>query len=756
MNLTNIASVNNDIFVFARNEEKDLKITRYEGFFPYYFALADGPYRSYDNKKLKKVLCSKASDVSRAQRFGDIYEGDLRLVKQFMLDKIDVIPPSPIKIAFLDIETQSTSVPDTRIAPDPISCISIYNSFTKNIQTFFLPDFENEKQMFYAFIAYMKKEKYDIWASWNVVFDYNYMFNRMKQILREDFNLAQAISPIQQERYHDGIITYPCGMSIIDYMLWFQKLTLNRERAYTLDYVAQKYLGCEPKKKVDFKILNEDLKEHNREDVLKLGQLEEQKKLFPYYDEIRRLCLVEWEDLIYTSRMIDSLLLQEAKKQKIVLPMKPKNVQEDDKIEFEGAYREIFETGRFENVYKADLSSAYPTMICDFCLDTANIHAYEGIEINGTKFKQTEGAILPMVIKKLLVLKNNIKAELTATSVEDPNYQTIEVKYAAIKGLINSAYGTAALQYFRLFDVRVASATTFLVRSLLHYVIDKLALRNVKVIYVDTDGIEYLSDKDLTPYLNELIDKWALDVFHKGKVTVRFSSEGKFEQLLLLALCRYVGRVRKPNGELETELRGVELKRKDSSNFIVAFQTELLNKILDNEPKETIFQWLREKIESFPKQSLKDISIPCRLARRPEDYKVVPIFVRGMEATPEIDINVGDSFYYLYMAGQDEKKKENVKIFTDEKQDHIKLDEINWQHMVERNIISKITVIFEALKWNLEEVYQTPVKPPKKAPKCSTSDDNQPKKGRGRPKKIKEIIGNPLTSIKKDDIIKEL
>jgi uncharacterized protein YajQ (UPF0234 family) len=51
-------------------------------------------------------------------------------------------------------------------------------------------------------------------------------------------------------------------------------------------------------------------------------------------------------------------------------------------------------------------------------------------------------------------------------------------------------------------------------------------------------------------------------------------------------------------------------------------------------------------------------------------------------------------------------KKENVKIFTEDKWEHINKEDILWQKMIERNIISKIETIFEALKWNLEEVYQ--------------------------------------------------
>ena len=66
----------------------------------------------------------------------------------------------------------------------------------------------------------------------------------------------------------------------------------------------------------DFNKLSPELKARNREDVELMVQLEEQKQLIPYFDEIRRLAKVEWEDMFWNSRIIDMLLLEESKLQK--------------------------------------------------------------------------------------------------------------------------------------------------------------------------------------------------------------------------------------------------------------------------------------------------------------------------------------------------------------------------------------------------------------------------------------------------------
>ena len=1058
MKLINLGSQERDIYVFYREDDNTPKITQFRGFFPYYYeAVPGGDCLSYDNKKLKKIFVSRPRDIIK-RRTNHSYEADLKLHQQFMLDKVDKIDPCPYKIAYVDIEVQCTALPDTSKAQDPISCISVYNSLSKSVQTFFLPDYKAEYDMLAEFLAYMKQERFDIMTAWNVNFDYNYLFNRTKAL--GDF--SEKISPVGLSRYHNQDVTYPLGMSIIDYYTWFKLITLNREKSYKLDDISQKYLGSEPNAKVDFSKITDDIREKNKLDVIKMAQLEERKQLFPYYDEIRRLTKVEWEDLIYTSRMIDKLLLQESKNRKIVLPMKPKNDNVTKKEEFAGAYREVFELGRHEKVYKADLgcvdektriltkngfksyheiclgelvltfnirtqqteyqpilaipqakvenyemislfstttdqcltpnhrvllqryqrdrvphywrdyefyradeipsysrlplsapftlgdkiltddevelfgwiisegcfaktsnaitisqseanagncrqiekllsrlqipftdnkrlrrryieheyyiparigrkirtklpekrltpnllslsllqlklllrtlilgdgssrinqknsevyftddkilayqvlelvfkcgyrtkiyqrnsktsktgiryhvniskrksnvtihkskikpqvaikkicysgqiwcvttqnqtwvaerngkifitgNSAYPQSIINFCLDTRNITADEGLEINGTYFKQTENALLPTVIKKLINLKDTIKQELNQASIDDPKYKDIKTRYAAIKGLVNGCYGVFGNRFFRVFDIRVASATTFLVRSLLHYVKDKLAEQHIKVVYIDTDSVMYVAEKDLTVYLNELVQQWGKETFGKENVDITFTGEGYFEQILIVALCRYIGRLRNVNNELEIEVKGVETKRKDSSKFIVKFQKALMNKILDNVPKDEIFNWIRSEIAGFKTQKLIDIAFPCKIAKPLEEYKHVPVFVRALDSTPEFNASVGENFYYIYMEGTDEKRKDNVKAFNADVYQHINREELNWDKMLSRNIIDKCEGIFTAMKWNLIEVYEPPIKLRKPRKKGGTSDDKPLKRGKGK------------------------
>jgi len=620
-----------------------------------------------------------------------------------------------------------------------------------------------------AFVEYLQKERFDLLMGWNMInFDMPYLANRFP-----DF--SERISPINETRY-GADCPYPAGISIVDYYSWFKQLTFNKEKSYKLDDIAQKYLKDKPKGEFKFEELTEDIKDKNKLDVDQMVRLEEKFKIIPYFDEIRRLSKVEWEDLTWNSRIIDMLLLHEAKKQNVVLPMKPTEERGtlSEKEDFEGAYREALKTGVFNNVGKYDLTSAYPFAIMDFCLDSSNIKLEKEdncIEINNTFFQQTGNAILPLVVKKLTTLKNEVKRKLSTIKVNDPDYKNIKQMYKAIKTVVNSAYGVMGNRFFRLYDKRVASATTFIVRSLLHYVRDELKNLGYEVIYIDTDSVFINSKENLTELLNQIIQKWGKEVFGKEKVSIEFDYEGHFESLFILTLCRYIGLLHKPDGETEEEIKGIEAKRKDSTIFQKKFQKTLIDKILNKEDKNLIIRWIESQIEAIKKVSLEEIGFPCKLARARKDYKNVPIFVRALENTENFDKLVGESFYYVYVIAKEyntavkqvefldnkiltpqmfkkewylnygenvtakqikkdiarkeellnnletsgrlkikettlKGKPKDVIAFDSTHREHVK--DLDWNRIIQRNIMMKLTSIFEAMKWDIEEVNYTP------------------------------------------------
>ncbi len=770
MKLVNIANNRRTLFLFCRNDKGELSITEKKDFFPYFYTPApDGKYISYKGEPLRKIILSNPSEIKKS-RTENAMEADILFVRRYLIDKVDKLEECPIKYAFIDIEVLADELPDVTKALHTISCISIYNSLQKSIQTFYLGDYKTEYELIDDFIKYMKKEKFDLWLSWNVKFDYNYLVNRFP-----DF--AEQISPVGHTRYGDRDVFYPCGISIVDYLTWFKKITLNRASSYALDAVAQKYLKEQANEKIDFGKLNPKIKEKNINDIERMVKLEEKFKLVSYYDEVRRLSKVEWEDMVWNSRVVDMLLLQEARKKGVVLPMKPRD---NEKEEFQGAFREVYQTGTFYGVGKYDLSSAYPYAIINFGLDPTNIIESKDVpthtdfsktnilSIENTNFIQNENALLPTVAKRLVTLKNSIKQKLSTMELNSVEYKDQKIKYNAIKSIVNSAYGVMGNRFFRLYDKRIASATTFLVRDLLHYVKNEIERQGYKVIYVDTDSVFIDSPKDLSPELNIIVQEWG-GKYGKKKIDTEFEYEGRFEKLLILTKCRYVGYLDTGKG-IEEEIKGVEARRKDSTVFMKKFQRTLIDKILDKEDKKDILKWIKLQIGLIKDAPIEDIAFPCKLGRAVDDYKNVPIFLRALRNTEGFKKKVGDPFFYIFVKPEgyetkmteqkiiqtyDKKGTEKgFKKFTtarlkraieianiekdfteDEKliklagvglyksemiesrdkaldvlafdaiqKSHINREKLNWKTIINRNIYMKLSVIFEAMKWDIKEV----------------------------------------------------
>lgn len=745
MRLENIYAEGSTIIVFSREDNGELKANRYTGFLPYYYEPAkDGTFKSYYGEPLRRMIVSDYRQIYK-DRSPNAYNADIRPTIQFIIDKVDTIDKAPIRTIFFDIEVRCSQIPNPKVAKDPISCITTYDSFTKETKTWWLPDYKSEYELLKDFILYIRKIKPTLLTAWNVEFDYVYLSTRTKAMF-QDRDFASIISPIGKNRYgykdeDEEIVYYPVGIAILDYMELVKKLTLNREKNYTLDYIAQKYLGCKANEKVDFNSLDIKIKEKNIQDVLKMAQIDDQKRIIDYFDNVRRLCKVaEWESVIHNSRCIDSLILAEAKIKGVAVPMQPvksnEETEDEDEIKFEGAYRKLIEGGLHrEKVWELDISSAYPSAIIDFCLDPANASnepKENSIKIDNTYFIQNSNAVIPAVVKKVLTLKNNISKQLKTLKVGTKEYEDMEVMYASSKGIANSTFGVCGFRAFRLFDPRVAGGITFIVRSLLHYIESKLNEIGCKVIYIDTDAVKVVSDIDRTEQINSWVKDWAKETFNKDNVNITFENKGYYESLFLVAMCRYIGRLRKPNGELQEELKGLQSKRNDASNYCKTLQPILLNKILDGNTKEDIVDFLKKEIENFKNQDLLSIAIPCKVNPN-KKYKYVPIFVRALKNTPEFEYKMGENFYYVYMEGLDTEKKEAVKAFDEHTLHLIDKDKINWKKMLERNLLNMVETIFEALKYDIKDVYLAPEKP----------------------KRIKkETISKHLTNLDNNDILK--
>jgi len=762
-NVTNIGNIGKDIYLWHRMG-KTLSLFKDSTFRPYFYQVSsNGIYKTIDGKKVEKIICSRPSDVKNRRDEGS-YEADIFFTKRYIIDKITSFGKVDLKYSFIDIEVLTKELPNYLYPEQPISCISCSNSYTGEIKTFFLADYilpiphAAEKLLLDDFVKWIKEQQFDLLLGWNFIeFDWRYLCGRYKKLF--GCELAEMLSPIAQARYLGGSKEVepnliPAGISVCDYLDFYKKI-YRTESSYALDAVCQKELKEKSYKKVDFSKLSDEIKEKNINDVRRMIELEKKRKIIDYYDELRRMSMCEWSDVTWNSKMIDMILLREAKQKGIILPSKHYGEgTEIDEIGFEGAYRRC-ETGLYKGLWKLDLSSAYPMAIINFCLDISNI-AKEGVTINTVKFYQNENALLPTVARKLISKKDILKSQLKSANAESEEAKDLQIKYDAIKAVVNSLFGVCGLKIFRLFDYRIAASITFLIRDLLHYVEEKLKEQDIEVIYLDTDSFFVKSKDNPKDLCNLLIKQWAKEKYNKDKIGIEFELEGQFEKLFIVALCHYKGYLRTNKG-LKEEIKGIEVRRKDSSNFIREFQNTLIEKIMNEEPQDKIIEFINTEKERIKTLPLTDIGFPCRISQT-EGYKSIPIFLRALEYTKElVEFNkvTGDSFYWIPVipfgkairkSSRNKTNKEtkevtiqsseksidkNVICFDEDNLNHIKRNEfdldknvdqkvtINWEKIIDKSITMKCEAIFLALKWDLSLIKE--VKPKKeRKKKCIT------------------------------------
>jgi len=710
--IQNIDTVYNNVYMFMRNPEtRELEIKSDANYTPYYYRDdAVGMYTTYAGGRASKIVAPIGRDVKFLK---GVYETDVPVKKKYILDKDIEFAVSPLRYMFFDIEVMCPKGTSIKAGTGYISSITIKDSYADTPEQFYIgdyikdttPNYANaEKKLLFDFVKYVKKTQPDMLLAWFIEFDWGYLCKRLPKI-------PELISPIDKDRYWSGKSAdkAPLGISIVDYMALFKKVNM-REGSYKLDDICESYLDAgKVNKEVDFDVLSPELKARNFEDVVLLSQLEDKCQLLPYYDEIRRLARVNWEELYHNSKPIEMLCLLEAKKMKIALPNKSSS---NVKGSFQGAMRGIEEPGVFHNIGKYDLSGAYPAAIINFCLDEMNITDVGGTLVDTTSFKQNPNTLIPTVAKKMVTLKERIGNQLKAIDEHDPNYSRIKNQYNGIKGIVNSTFGVLGNQYFRLFNEKIVSAITYLIRDLLGYVQDELKNRGYRIIYHDTDSIFIENGDNVVDEMNDLIQEWGMLKYNKDSVSLNFAYEGHFKDLLILGTCHYYGV--KMDENAKPEIKGIEMKRSSSTKFEAGFQESLIKRVLKGDERTDIEKWIQTKKVDIKQVSPTEFCVPAKVSLD-KVYKNRPIFLRAIDNSKIYDktffIKGADKFFYTYIDRPKDAANKFVKdangkyvdviAFKDNDCSVIALfkDKIDWVKMIDRNIDKKVDRIFDALKW---------------------------------------------------------
>ena len=464
-------------------------------------------------------------------------------------------------IVTLDIEVKcENGFPAVGPAVEEMLSITVKNQQSKRIVVWGIGEFKNdredvtyvkcknERDLLEKFLDFWEDHQPDIITGWNTeFFDIPYLCNRIKNLFGEDElkRLSPWKSVRDREVYQMGRkhqVYEIVGIAGLDYFDLYRKFTYTNQERYTLDHIAFVELG-ERKDGNPYETFREwytkdyqSFLEYNITDVELVDKLEDKMRLIELCLTMAYDAKVNYTDVLGTVRYWDVLIHNHLMKKKIVIPQK----KEREKTEkYEGAYVKDPLVGMHKWVMSFDLNSLYPHLIMQYnispeTLVNGDAEPVEGMvdkildgkvtntteysmTPNGAFFRKDKRGFLPELMEKIYNDRVQYKKLLLEAKQEFENsgdrnllkkisrYNNIQM---AKKISLNSAYGAIGNNWFRYFDLMVATAITTSGQLSIRWIEKSLNIYLNKIL--ETKGVDYViaSDTD-SVYItfDELVSK---------------------------------------------------------------------------------------------------------------------------------------------------------------------------------------------------------------------------------------------------------
>jgi DNA polymerase, archaea type len=296
--------------------------------------------------------------------------------------------------------------------------------------------------------------------------------------------------------------------------------------------------------------------------------------------------------------VIDPLLVRAYLRAGMALPPH----QAGDGTPHSGAALHLFAAGVAHRVVKADVASLYPSLMRAFGIGPSRDHL---------------GALLALV-DRLVELRLTAKANARRAAPESPERYGYEAMSAAMKLVVNSAYGyLAAGGLTRFADVHAANEVTRRGRETLKLMCRELAGRGVTLLEADTDGVYFAVPEGWTEADERRV---VAEVAALLPPRVQLEFEGRYAAMLShepknYALLRYDGSL---------VLHGVAFRSSRAEPFGEAFLrraiAHLLTGNMDGVRDEYLTTLDRLRRRELP---AADVSSKVRLTKTPAEYLAV-------------------------------------------------------------------------------------------------------------------------------------
>lgn len=613
--------------LFGKTKEGKSITIRYEGFKPYFYAVEpperlleqlrkDGEVLKVEPKELMyenvPTQCSKitlkhpwktpeyrercraggarqvlAADIPFAHRF--VYDMDLASSIRVEGEEIEKDRTTDLVVRAKGFEEIEPLHPELKILSFDIEN-SIKDGHLLVIGVAIREDGElrqvrlegTEREMIENFEKLIRDEDPDVITGYNIDgYDIPVIEERAEKLGIKNLRWSRNDTPLR----HIGNRFWRAHGRIIADAWWNAKKQL-KPKQETLNHVSQLLLG-EQKADVDPSSIDEEW-EKDSEKVIKYClrdaelalRILEKIEIINKSMDLATVSKLPVDEVLNgrTSTLIDSILIREADKNNIGVPMTRRDRTTES---IEGGYVHAIKPGIHHWLCVLDFKAMYPSLIIEknVCFTTVD-DSGQTVSPIGVRFlsaDQKEG-LLPKILDRLMKERDDIKRKMNEAATEN------ERKYYyglqdAVKTLMNAFYGVFASAFYRFTNPKIGASITAFARENIKSIIGKLEEEGIQIIYGDTDSI----------FLKSPHENLEQSVEFGTKAAERFSKGGavlEFEQVLSAFFShgrkkRYVGKAVWP--EEKMIVRGYELRRTDAFDLQGKTQEVVFERLLEDD-----------------------------------------------------------------------------------------------------------------------------------------------------------------------------
>ena len=668
----------------------------------------------------------------------------------------------------------------------------------------------DEKEMLSVFIQLINILKPDVLSGWNIeFFDIPYLSNRILCLLGSEavkkITITNNLMRKEKSINNQTIIYNDWNIPIIDYIALYKKFVYEKLESYALDFVANKEVQKSKKEKQSdltdlFEKNHQKFIEYNIWDTELVHLINKKKKLLELCFTIAYLCKIQFKDVFSPVKSWDVLIYNRLKEKNLqIIPNK-----DSRKIDYPGAYVKNVRPGKYKYIVFFDLNSLYPNIIIGFNISKESlrsipndIHKYINDNyVNGndydintvlsfqyeniiqsmlsnniptemladhnliltpnlecwSKEKQgTLGEIMEDLYNKRVLIKKDLKSKKINKDVG--KVETLDLMQNALKTLMNSGYGAFANDYFRYFDVRVASAITLTGQFIIRYIEKKLIERMsdvLDVIYSDTDSValsfeKYVNKNAIGGDVISAVEKYAKTVVYteiKNILNEIFIKSNMFKNTLEMKLeivgdagiwtakKKYFVRKQIDDGirldPPSVKYTGLELVRSSTPKIIRDKLKEVVPFFLDLSMFE-LGNIIRSYYKEFCKFDICDIAFPRGISdvvkydsgdEKHPYIKGTPIHVRAALLYNQLlhkynirnhkPIRSGEKMKFIYLKPNN-PSNENIIGFVDDLPVEFGLHAyIDYEKQFDKAFMRPLELISTACNWSIKEQVEHP------------------------------------------------